>query len=65
MGLQGVQLTLAELSALGAKRISVGSALYRTAMGAFLRAVQEMRENGTFSFAAHAASPRELSRIFR
>ena len=64
MGLQGVRLTLAELSALGVKRVSLGSALYRTAMGAFLRAVQEMRENGTFSFAAHAASPRELSRIF-
>ena len=65
MGLQGVQLSLEELSALGVKRVSLGSALYRTAMGAFLRAVQEMRENGTFSFAAHAASPRELNRIFR
>jgi 2-methylisocitrate lyase-like PEP mutase family enzyme len=65
MGLEGVQLTLAELSALGVKRVSVGSALYRTAMGAFLRAVQEMRDKGTFSFAAHAANPRELSKIFR
>jgi len=64
MGLQGVRLTLAELSALGVKRVSVGSALYRSAMGAFLRAVEEMRENGTFSFADHAASPRELSRMF-
>jgi 2-methylisocitrate lyase-like PEP mutase family enzyme len=65
MGLQGVQLTLAELSGLGVKRVSVGSALYRTAMGAFMRAAQEMQETGSFSFAGHAATPNELSRIMR
>jgi 2-methylisocitrate lyase-like PEP mutase family enzyme len=65
MGLQGVQLSLAELSALGVKRISVGSALYRSALGAFLRAAREMREHGTFSFAADAANPKEISDIFR
>ena len=40
MGLQGVLLSAAELSAIGARRISVGSALYRSAMGAFLRAAK-------------------------
>jgi 2-methylisocitrate lyase-like PEP mutase family enzyme len=65
MGLQGVQLTLAELSGLGVKRVSVGSALYRTAIGAFMRAAQEMQESGSFSFAGGAAAPRELSRILR
>jgi len=65
MGLRGVQLTLAELSALGVKRVSVGSALYRTAIGAFMRAAQEMRESGSFSFASQAATPRELSGIMR
>src|SRR5580700_1265049 len=35
MGLQGVQLSLAELSALGVRRVSVGSALSRAALGAF------------------------------
>ena len=65
MGLQGVQLTLAELSGLGVKRVSVGSALYRTAIGAFMRAAQEMQESGSFSFAGHAATPHELSRIMR
>jgi 2-methylisocitrate lyase-like PEP mutase family enzyme len=38
MGLQGAQLTLAEICSLGVKRVSVGSALYRTAIGAFMRA---------------------------
>jgi len=64
MGLQGVQLSLAELSAIGVKRVSVGSALCRAALGAFLRAAREMREQGTFQFAAEAARPRDLTAIF-
>jgi 2-methylisocitrate lyase-like PEP mutase family enzyme len=64
MGLRGVQLSLAELSALGVKRISVGSALCRVALGAFLRAAREMREHGTFDFAKEAASPREITAMF-
>ena len=64
MGLQGVLLSAAELSEIGARRISVGSALYRTAMGAFLRAANEMRQQGTFGFAAAAANPRDLARLF-
>ena len=64
MGLQGVQLSLSELSAMGVKRVSVGSALCRTALAAFLRAQPQMREHGTFSFAAEAVNPREISAIF-
>lgn len=64
MGLRGAQLSAAELSEIGVKRISVGSALYRTALGAFLRAAGEMRQNGTFEFAKDAANPREITAIF-
>jgi len=64
MGLQGVQLSVADLSALGVKRISVGSALARAALGAFLRAAREMREHGTFTFANDAANYRELNSLF-
>jgi 2-methylisocitrate lyase-like PEP mutase family enzyme len=64
MGLQGVLLSLAELQALGVKRISVGSALNRAALGAFLRAAREMRDQGTFTFASDAASSREISSLF-
>lgn len=60
MGLQGVRLSLAELSGLGVKRISVGSALSRTALGAFIRAALEMRDHGTFTFAKEAISFREV-----
>jgi 2-methylisocitrate lyase-like PEP mutase family enzyme len=63
MGLQGVQLGLADLSAIGVKRVSVGSALCRVALGAFLRAAREMKEHGTFTFAKEAAKPREITEM--
>lgn len=56
MGLQGVTLSLDDLSALGVKRVSVGSALARAALGGFLRAAAEMRDRGTFDFAGDAVS---------
>ena len=64
MGLAGAQLSLATLSAIGVKRISIGSALCRAALGAFLRAAKEMRERGTFEFAAEAVSFRDITAIF-
>ena len=64
MGLQGVELSLAELSEIGVKRVSVGSALSRAALGAFLRAAREMRKHGTFEFAADAVSYPEISSLF-
>lgn len=64
VGLRGPQLSVADLSALGVRRISVGSALARTALGAFLRGAREMREHGTFNFAKDAANPREIGAMF-
>jgi 2-methylisocitrate lyase-like PEP mutase family enzyme len=54
-GVGTAPLSLAELSALGVKRVSIGSGLARAAMGAFLRAARELRERGTFGFTAEAA----------
>jgi 2-methylisocitrate lyase-like PEP mutase family enzyme len=65
MGLQGVQWSLAELSGLGVKRVSVGSALSRAALGAFLGAAQEMKEKGTFTFAEQAVTYRDISAMFK
>jgi 2-methylisocitrate lyase-like PEP mutase family enzyme len=65
MALPGVHFTLNELSAIGVKRVSVGSGLCRAALGGFFRAASEMRESGTFSFAAEAVrSVSELSKNF-
>ena len=54
MGLKGSSLSVAELAALGVRRISVGSALSRAALGAFIRAAREIEEHGTFAFAEDA-----------
>jgi 2-methylisocitrate lyase-like PEP mutase family enzyme len=64
MGLTGARLSLAELRAVGVKRVSVGSALSRAALGAFLRAAREMREHGGFTFAEDAVSYREINALF-
>jgi len=64
MGLQGVQLSVAELSEIGVKRISVGSALSRAALGAFLRAAREMQTRGTFTFAEDAMKYTDINEMF-
>ncbi len=64
MGMPGVAWNLAELSAIGVKRVSVGSALARAALGAFLRAAREMQERGTFAFAQDAVTYRDISALF-
>lgn len=64
MGLEGVRLTLAELSEIGVKRVSLGSVLSRVALGAFLRAAREMRDLGTFTFGDESVSFRDLSKMF-
>ena len=64
MGIPGAALNLAALSGIGVRRVSVGSALARTALSAFLRAAREMREHGTFTFAEEAPSGREIAAMF-
>ena len=65
MGLRGVTLTVPELAAIGVKRVSVGSALSRAAMGAFLRAAREIKEQGSFAFAAEAVPFETLNALFK
>ena len=50
---------------MGVRRVSVGSALSRAALGAFLRAAREMRKNGTFRFADEAVSYQDISAMFQ
>lgn len=53
-GATGAPTSVAELAAAGVRRISLGSALSRAALGAFVRGAREIRERGTFTFAAEA-----------
>ena len=64
MGIKGVQFTLADLSEMGVRRISVGSTLARCAIGALLRAANEMKDRGTFGFIEEAADSRMINSIF-
>ena len=63
MGLQGVQLTLAELSEIGVKRVSVGSALSRAALGAFLRAASEMQTPERLPSQIHAVKYADMNKM--
>jgi 2-methylisocitrate lyase-like PEP mutase family enzyme len=64
MGLAGVTLSIDDLATIGVKRVSVGSALARVALGAFLRAAHEMHEKGTFTFAGEALPSRDANALF-
>lgn len=55
-GMPGLELSLEELSALGVRRLSTGSALARAALGRFLQAAHEMLDAGTFRFVDEAAA---------
>ena len=62
---EGVRLSLAELSEIGVKRISVGSVLSRVALSALIRAAEEMRDHGTFTYGDEIVSFRDISAMFR
>jgi 2-methylisocitrate lyase-like PEP mutase family enzyme len=64
MGLKGSELDRKQLAELGVMRISVGGALARCALGAFVRAAREMRDRGTFGFADEAISGQEAAEFF-
>jgi 2-methylisocitrate lyase-like PEP mutase family enzyme len=54
MGLKGAAWSVDELAAVGVKRISVGGSFARVALGAFVRAAREVKDKGTFGYAADA-----------
>ena len=64
MGLGGSPLTVAALAELGVRRISLGSALCRTAFGALIRAASEVRNEGSFRLLDEAPRFQQLSNMF-
>jgi 2-methylisocitrate lyase-like PEP mutase family enzyme len=64
MGFADPTLTVAQLSAAGVKRISVGGALSRVALAAFLRCAREMKDTGSFTFVRDMAPIQDLRRAF-
>src|SRR5881296_812130 len=58
------QLSFSQLADLGVRRISVGSGLALAAWGAFLRAAQDIKANGTFNLLANGAASADLNKLF-
>lgn len=59
------EFTLADIAAMGVRRVSVGGALARSAWGGFMRAAQAIAGEGRFDGFAGAASGAELNGLFR
>jgi 2-methylisocitrate lyase-like PEP mutase family enzyme len=57
-------LTVADLAALGVRRISVGGGLARMAWAGFMRASRELIQSGRFTAFADAAPGAELNKLF-
>jgi len=64
MGLVGARFTVAELGEMGVKRISVGGSLARAALGGFLRAAREIKDQGSFGYADDAVPHKEINALF-
>jgi len=58
-------ITLAQLAAVGVKRVSVGGSLSRLALAAFLRGAREMADTGGFTWMRDTVPSRELTPIFK
>ena len=64
MGLAQGDFSVDELAGLGVKRISLGSTLARVAYGSYLRAAEEIRQKGTFTFAAGTVAYATINQLF-
>ena len=58
-------MTLADIAALGVRRVSVGGALARAAWGGFMRAASRLANDGRFDGFADAAPGAGLNALFR
>ena len=65
VGIKGKSFTVAELEAVGVRRISLATSLYRAAMSGLLGAAREVREKGTFSYLDRSMTTPELNGFMR
>jgi 2-methylisocitrate lyase-like PEP mutase family enzyme len=60
-----IGFTVADLAALGVRRVSLGGSLARAAWGGFMRAARELAEHGRFDALKDAALHPDLNALFR
>src|SRR5262245_6323610 len=65
VGIKGKSFSVDELAAVGVKRISFATSLYRAAMTGLLDAAREMKEKGQFGFLDRCATTPDLHNLMR
>lgn len=63
MGLKGPIYSISELEDAGVRRISVGGSMARAAFAGLMRAAEEVRKSGTFTYAAEALPGAVISKF--
>lgn len=63
VGIKEKSFSVTELAAVGVKRISLATSLYRAAMTGFLDAAREAKDVGHFSFLDHCVTTLELNNL--
>ncbi len=64
IGVSDAPLMLKDLQAFGVRRVSVGSAFARAALGAAIRAAVEVAKGGTVGFIKQSATFKEINQVF-
>lgn len=64
MGFADPTLTVPQIAAAGVKRISVGGAMARVALAAFLKCAREMKDQGAFTYVREMAPVKEVRAAF-
>ena len=65
VGIKGKSFTVAELEAVGVRRVSLASSLYRAAMSGLVEAAREVKEKGTFGYLDSSLTTQELIGFMR
>jgi 2-methylisocitrate lyase-like PEP mutase family enzyme len=65
VGIKGKSFSVAELAAVGVRRISLATSLYRVAMAGLVTAAREVHDAGTFGYLESAITTGELNKFLQ
>ena len=65
VGIKGKSFSVSELAAVGVRRISLATSLYRAAMTGLLDAAREVKDTGQFAFLDRCVTTPELNKLMR
>ena len=64
-GIKGKSFSVAELEAVGVRRVSLATSLWRSAMSGLVEAAREVKEKGTFGYIERSIATPDLSKFMR